>query len=94
MDMGGTGLRDDGSTGAHAAHEDGDMNSAPPDAYGHRNIPSGLIDDGSHNPSLSGEVYQGRKILMQVLGPQALHSTPSSDVSLQSHVFLICLRNT
>ncbi|CAL8471520.1 g11062 [Coccomyxa elongata] len=59
MDMGGTGLRDDGSTGAHAAHEDGDMNSAPPDAYGHRSIPSGLIDDGSHNPSLSGERYQG-----------------------------------
>lgn len=60
MDMGGTGLRDDGSTGAHMAHEDADMNSAPPDAFGHQNIPSGLIDDGSHNPSHSGEEYQGR----------------------------------
>ena len=59
MDMGGTGLRDDGSTGA-LAHEDADMNSAPLDASGHQNIPSGLIDDGSHNPSLNGEGYKGR----------------------------------
>ncbi len=71
MDMGGTGLRDDGSTGA-LAHEDADMNSAPLDASGHQNIPSGLIDDGSHNPSLNGEGYKGRKMVMQSFLSQGL----------------------
>lgn len=48
---GGTGLIDDGSTGAEMQPEDENFHSMPASGHGHRRIPSGLIDDGSYNPA-------------------------------------------
>ncbi|KAK9917986.1 hypothetical protein WJX75_000276 [Coccomyxa subellipsoidea] len=59
MNMGGTGLIDDGGSRPEVQYEDADYNSMPADEHGRRTIPSGLMDDGSHNPSLFSNNDQG-----------------------------------
>ena len=67
MNMGGTGLIDDGGSRPEVQYEDADYNSMPADEHGRRTIPSGLMDDGSHNPSLFSNDDQGGTLHLDAL---------------------------
>ncbi len=59
MHGGGIGLIDDGGSRPEVHYEDAGYHSMPVDERGRQTIPSGLIDDGSHNPSLFSNEDQG-----------------------------------